>query len=795
MTKTPKPSGPLPARIMIVDECHRKADLEDGLPFSGYLGREVGKLLSEVGIRLDQCYSTWAVKHFSTNGGESLFAMKKNQVTPLHIPQGNGSKPPFAALPQALDGLETLTREIESCQPNVILAFGNVALYLLTGKWGIQNFRGSTLDCTLPGLSYTVKVIPTYPIGRIMWKWELRPIVQQDLRRVVKAGHSKEHIRPDYKFLIRPDYGTALACLSTLQRKVEQGPLKLGVDIETRSYHIACIQLAWSNLEAICIPLMCVERIEGYWTLEEEAMLMYLLCKLLSHKNCLVIGQNFHYDAQYFFRYLKTIPNLVRDTMIAQHSMFSTMDKGLDFLSSMYCEYHVYWKGEGKEWTADMDEEQLWEYGCKDACITYEVDTAQQKATDQMGLREVSDFQQSLWWPVLETMIRGNRVDKTKRAEFANTLFEEIFQREKWIFELLGEMLNIRSSQQMQWLFYEDLGQKVIKDRKTKNPTTNDEALRTIATREPLLRPLCRKISELRSLGVFLSTFVKAPLDIDGKLRCMFKITGTDTYRFASTKNAFGSGLNMQNIPAGGGDAEELELPNIKTLFIPDHNHEFFDIDLAAADLRVVVWESDCKEMKAMLRQGLDPYTEIAKEFYHDQSITKKDPRRQTFKAFAHGTNYLGTAKGLAERLGLSVQEATKTQAWYFGKFPEIKNWQESVKNQVMTRRMVKNIFGYRFYIFGKIEGTIMNQVIAWIPQSTVGCLINRMYVNVYNNLKEVQVLLQVHDSLAGQYPIAQADWCKKRIVEEAQIELPYADPVVIPVGIKTSRSSWGGCG
>ncbi len=790
--KPMRPSGPLPSRIMLVDECYRKADLEDGFPFSGYVGQELGKVLALAGIRLDQCYSTWAIKHPSKDGGQSFFALKKNQVTDLHIPTDSPTAP-FAMLPFVQEGLARLTEEIESCQPNVILAFGNTAMYLLTGEWGIQKWRGSTLDCILPGLSYQPKVIPVYPMGRVMWKHELKPILQQDLKRVVQASNSKEHIRPNYQFLIRPDYSQALAVLQYLLREANKGPLKLGVDIETRSYQIACIQVAWNHLEAICIPLMSTGDSEGYWNLDAETVIMYQLGKLLTHKNTRIVGQNFHYDAQYFQRYLLYIPKLVRDTMIAQHSMFSTMEKSLDFLSSMYCEYHCYWKDDGKEWTAEMDEEQLWEYGCKDACITYEVDTAQQKAVDAMGLREVHDFQQSLFFPVLETMIGGIRIDQRMRSGFANVLFEEIGKREVWIYELLGYTVNIRSPKQMQELFFHDLGQKAVRKRGTGALTTDDEALRLIAKREPLLSVLCRKISELRSLGVFLSTFVKAPLDIDGRMRCSFKITGTDTYRFASSKNAYGSGMNMQNIPAGG-EEEHLELPNVRNLFIPDPGNEYFDIDLAAADLRIVVWESDCKEMKAMIHAGLDPYTEIAKEFYHDQSIAKKDPRRKLFKAFAHGTNYLGTAKGLADRLGLSVREAEKTQKWYFGKFPEIQNWQENIKNQVLTRRMVQNIFGYRFYIFQKLEGTIMNQVIAWIPQSTVGCLINRIYVNIHNNLKGVDIQLQVHDSLAGQYPIAEAEWYRKRIIEEAQIVLPYDDPVVIPVGIKYSRKSWGDC-
>jgi DNA polymerase I-like protein with 3'-5' exonuclease and polymerase domains len=198
--------------------------------------------------------------------------------------------------------------------------------------------------------------------------------------------------------------------------------------------------------------------------------------------------------------------------------------------------------------------------------------------------------------------------------------------------------------------------------------------------------------------------------------------------------------------------------------------------------------------MKRMLLEGYDPYTEIAKEFYHDPSITKKDARRQTFKSFAHGTNYLGTAKGLAERLGLSVSEAEKTQKWYFNRFPKIKKWQDDLKDQVVKRRMVQNIFGYRCYFFDRIEGTIFNQAAAWIPQSTVACLINRAYVAIDRDLPQVDILLQVHDSLAGQFDTTLGNWMTNKIVEKSQIALPYDDPLIIPVGVKTSTESWGGC-
>lgn len=786
-----QPSGQAPAKVMIVGEAPGDQEMVKGEPFVGSSGLELSKMLSEAGIYRNQCFLT-NVLRIKPPGNDigSFVAMKKSAVTPQH-----GLIRDKYCLPPVWEGMELLKREIELVRPNVIIACGNLALWALTGHWGVMSWRGSILECDLDlGLDYKPKVLITYSPSVILYQWSWRQIMVHDLRRAKAHSDSRVLIQPDYKFITRPDYATALYTLDALLQIVESKPLPLAVDIETRAGHIACIGFAWTKLEAICIPLMCTERVEGYWTAEEEAVLMYKLYLLLTHKNTQVLGQNFSYDAQYFFRHLHYIPRLVRDTMLAQHSCFSNMQKGLDFLSSMYCEHHVFWKDDGKTWDEKTGEDQLWVYNCKDAVITFEVDTVEQRNVDSMKLRDVHDFQQKLFWPVLNTMNRGLRVDHARRAQFAMDLSDEIAKREQWMIDVLGHPVNIKSPKQMQELFYDSLGQKPIISRKSGTVTCDDEALGKIADREPILRPIVKKIQELRSLGVFLSTFVNAPVDIDGRMRCSFNIAGTETYRFSSSANAFGSGLNLQNIPKGGGN-DELELPNVRSLFVPDPGNTFFDIDLSSADLRIVVWEADEPEFKAMLKSGLDPYTEIAKEFYHDPTITKKDPRRQTFKSFAHGTNYLGTAKGLAERLGLGVHESEQTQKWYFGRFPRIKKWQDDIKDQVFKRRYVENVFGYRTYFFDRIEGTIFNQAVAWIPQSTVACLINRAYVKIHEEYKWAEVLLQVHDSLAGQFPTHLGDWATRKIVEAAEIELPYAgDPLIIPVGVKTSTESWGAC-
>jgi DNA polymerase-1 len=228
---------------------------------------------------------------------------------------------------------------------------------------------------------------------------------------------------------------------------------------------------------------------------------------------------------------------------------------------------------------------------------------------------------------------------------------------------------------------------------------------------------------------------------------------------------------------------------------VPDAGKTFFDIDLDSADLRIVAAEAGLTEMFAMLAEGKKVYVEVMKEYHHDPSMTKDHSQYRVFKGLCHGTHYLGTSAGIAPKLGLLVHEVDKIQKWYYGKFPGLKKWQDEIKDQVSKRRMVENVFGYRCYFFDRIEGTIFNQAIAWIPQSTVGCLINRAYVNLHNNHKDIEVLLQVHDSLAGQFDSHLGGDAERRIVASSEIELPYDKPIIIPVGIKTSKKSWGDCG
>ena len=776
------PSGPVPARIMLVGEAPGEQEVLRREPFVGASGQELNRMLHEAGIMRSECFITNVARERPPANDISLW-YSKNKKQPDHtwsLENGIWIHPLIAS------GLTTLSAEISMVQPNVIVAFGNVALWALTGKFGIKSWRGSLLE-TISSLKSS-KVVPCYHPAYILRDWSVRQITVQDLRRVKAEADSAEKPRSEYYFIIRPSITQTLEYLHELYASLVV-PRTISVDIETRAGHIACLGIALDKRAAFCIPFMCVESPEGYWSLDEELRVVRALQSVLCHPNARIIGQNFIYDSQYIYRHWGFIPTFARDTMLGHHAQFVGLPKGLDFLSSMYCENHVYWKDEGKTWDKNTGEEQLWTYNCKDCVITFEVDQAVQASVDKLGLRAQHDFQQEMFWPVLEAMIRGVRVDARRRSDFALELSSEIAAREQYFIDVLGHPFNPKSPLQMKRLFYEDLKQKEIFNRKTGTITLNDEALQKIAAREPLLRPLVKAISEFRSLGVFLSTFVNARLDLDSRLRCSYNIAGTETFRLSSSQNAFDSGLNLQNIPKGGsveeGDPKALELPNVRKLFVPDPGFTFFDCDLDRADLQVVVWEAQDAELKEMLLADVDIHSENARMLGISRPLAK---------AWVHGTNYGGGPRTMAANCGISIHQAESMRSRWFSAHPGIAGWHKRTEESLRTRHFVENRFGNRRYYFDRIEG-LLPEALAWIPQSTVALVINRLWLKIYHELKEVQVLLQVHDSLAGQFPTHLAAWCSRRIVELSQtIVVPYPDPLIIPLGIKTSSESWGDC-
>lgn len=335
------PVGPVPARVMLVGEAPGADEERLGEPFVGQSGQELNRMLQEAGISRSECFITNVARvRPPANDISHFIAKSKKDITSEHHEhRGKFVKRPI------LDGINLLAKEIALVKPNIIIAFGNTSLWALTGKWGILRWRGSMLVG-----DFGKKVIPTVHPAAILREWSLRAIAVQDLRRAATYRDGREYPKPAWSFTIQPQFETVMVQLSRLLDRAVDGPLVLSVDIETAFGHIDCLGIAWSQNDAICIPFRTRTSPQGYWSEDQETLVVFALYQLLCHPNVQVVGQNLLYDCQYIYRFWHFVPRVRFDSMLAHHVCFAGLRKSLDFQASMYSPYYVQWKKDRSEW-------------------------------------------------------------------------------------------------------------------------------------------------------------------------------------------------------------------------------------------------------------------------------------------------------------------------------------------------------------------------------------------------------------------------------------------------------------
>ena len=410
---------------------------------------------------------------------------------------------------------------------------------------------------------------------------------------------------------------------------------------------------------------------------------------------------------------------------------------------------------------------KLWEYNLFDCFNTRQVRQRLQEIEERDQRTPQVAFEMALFRPVLDAMIRGVRVDLNRKKEMVKRLEESISVKESRLERILGQHLNFSSPKQMQQLFYGDFQLPQQRNMKTFQVSADEKSLQKATKNEPILRWLVDEISQLRSLYVFLRTFAGGEIDSDGRIRCAFNPAGATTFRFTSRKSIWRTGFNFQNVPKGD---DKLGLPNIREFFIPDDGWEFWDGDLSRADLYVVAAEAEEEVMLAALQKRVDlhvmnafvlagwdlPPLEELVEGGHEmypKHRARAGKRRQLAKTWCHGKNYGGSDRTMAQSAGITVAESEEASKNYFGFFRGLRGWHDRTLDKLHSGLPIVNPYGFSTRFFGE-PAKDLAEALAWVPQSTVGLHINRIWIELYNRIpsSKLQTLIQVHDSLAGQF-------------------------------------------
>ena len=753
-------SGPPQAKVLVVGDAPNQLDRRTGIPFSGQIGKELHSLLEEGGINPGECHYTYALD-ISKPSDVISFKRKKAKGAEVFL----HDRPVDPSIPLCLEGLE---ERISSVKPEIILAFGQYSLWMLTGETSIAAWRGSMLDHHTGAL-----LVPTYDPGLLFRQAELRHIMRHDVRRA--AGGRVDP--PEERFTIRPSFDAAMRALRALRGRVAW-------DIETTAHtYMVCIGFAWSPYDATSIPLIRPSG-ESWWTEEEEYTLIQTIKEVAHDPTIENVGQNFEYDNTYFaHHYGFTLP-IAHDTLHLQHLIFPGQPKNLSYLSSLYLPFHRHWKDDEKDWSLEgFAQDEYFIYNCRDAVKTWAIVDSQLSLLNNFNLheaRQLHDISRSL---AFELSLRGVRTDPQARAKLALELGNIYSHEIEWLSEVCGQEINPKSPKLMEF-FYEDLGLPTQRNYKTGQPTLDDKALENLAKKEPLLTPIVRSLQRARSVSVVKSTFVDARLDWDGRARSSYNASGTETFRWSSSKNAFGTGMNLQNIP------RDAAFGSVRNLFIPDRGKRIHDADLAGADAHVVAAIAASYGDSSLLvefNEGGDQHMKNARGIWGESA---GGDERQLAKVVVHASNYGASAKSVAINTGISVKEAELFQAKWFSLHPGIKRWHEDIWYQLQTTRTIHSRWGFQKVFFGRVDQEF-KEALAWEPQHTVAITTNLIAHRLRQSPHPVELLMQVHDSIVFQTPLA---FDVKRLNPFLTVPIPFDPPLCLKMKVKSSHKSWGDC-
>lgn len=320
--------------MLIVGEYFSQGDAENGRPFSDGLGKMFKQFLRQTGIDPRECKFLNVVNR-PTSTYKSLVGPKEvGQPGVKFVKRGEYLRADH------WDDVVLLRKTINSLRPNLVLALGDLALWALTDETSVKNSRGRITpgNSTIPG----IKVLPTYSPRNIAQEYSLRPVLLADLAKAKREDEFPEIRRPQRFIHLHPSIEDLE---NFLNQYIVPSPA-LSVDIETKGTMITCVGVSPSPNRAMVVPFFSESHKDGnYWrTQREEYIAWRWVARVLSLADKVTFGQNFQYDVQHLWRTMG-IPavNFGEDTMLAHHSLFIELQKGLGFLGSIYTD-ELSWK-------------------------------------------------------------------------------------------------------------------------------------------------------------------------------------------------------------------------------------------------------------------------------------------------------------------------------------------------------------------------------------------------------------------------------------------------------------------
>ena len=502
------------------------------------------------------------------------------------------------------------------------------------------------------------------------------------------------------------------------------------------------------------------------------------------------IAHNIKYDLKVLNRYSIFVAFPLFDTMVAHYLINPESKQSMDFLAEFYLNYKpvsietlLGKKGKNQGNMRDLKPEEISDYACEDADITFQLKQLFEPQIQKEHLKELFYEMEMPLVEVLKDMEEeGIAIDVKALVAYSKQMEITLTELEKNIKELAGMDFNVDSPKQLGDVLFDVLKISAkAKKTKTGQYATSEDILQKHEKDHPII-PMILEYRQLRKLK---STYVD-PLPtltdkIDGRIHTNYMQTVTATGRLSSNNP------NLQNIPIRTDKGKE-----IRKAFVP-RNSDFILMaaDYSQIELRIIAALSGDKNMIEAFKSGQDIHKATAAKVFHVPLDEVTREQRSAAKAVNFGIIYGQSAFGLAQNLNISRTEAKTIIDSYFEQYSTIKSYMDGTVAQAREKGYVETIMQRRRYLPDINSGNAVvrgfaerNAVNAPI-QGSAADIIKMAMVEVYRAMKKQplksKMILQVHDELVFDIHRSEMEWMKK-LVEDA---MEHAVKMVVPMEVE----------
>ena len=480
---------------------------------------------------------------------------------------------------------------------------------------------------------------------------------------------------------------------------------------------------------------------------------------LLEDQSVLKVGHNLKYDWVMFEKSgIEVAP--IDDTMIMSFDLDAgrSFGHGLDELAKLHFEHEcIPFKqlcGSGaKQITFDkVPLDAATEYAAEDADIALRLWLRLKPRIAAEGAARVYDRVDKPLIPVIARMERrGIKVDRSYLAQLSAEFGREIQSLEEKIYEAACGPFTIGSPQQLGQVLYERLGLKGGRKGKSGQYSTDVNELERLAAEGVSCASLVLEWRQLTKLKSTYTDALQAVINPEtGRVHTSFSLTGAQTGRLSSNDP------NLQNIPIRSEAGRK-----IRDAFVADPGHVILSADYSQIELRLAAHMADVPQLKEAFRNGADIHSLTAEELFGTVDRETRNKAKTVNFAILYGIS----SWGLAGRLGVSKDEGKAIIDRYFERFPGIRAYIHSTLGSAREHGFTRTLFGRRTHFLPNIRhsnpsirGGAERAAINAPIQGTSADLIKRAMTRMDRaledaGLKDVRMLLQVHDELVFEVP------------------------------------------